>query len=610
MSSFISGRLSFMIIAIGLFFTSERYLSDYDFYPAGLVLSFLFYTLAFIIVLRNLASAKSKGFEKEVRNWQYAMLWKLTVLVSCGFYFAYLAVMGEAKMPGSVVQKTFLALWLVSLVLGLSMGIGVELGIRGSGSAHSADPHRVSQQLKAWLKTGILLCSLIAINYTAVKKDKGFDLSYLKTSLPGESTQSIVELNKKEVQMAAFFKRDSDVGPLVREYLDRIASYNEQVVLNYYDKDFAPVEAEKFRVARNGQIILMTEKNRQRIDLSEDLAAARSKLKKLDERFQKAFLAITAEKKNIYFAQGHGEMSIKSQKNRIRSASHLAKLLRTLNYNVRTLNPAQEGYLEIPDDADTVAIVGASRRYSSREVEALQSYMANGGSLLVFLDVEFGGQKRDFIEDESDPLLEFLALNGFAYFKEKLVNEKKHIRATRKKIDRTFLASNNFSSHIAVKSLAKNEERLAVLTFQSGYLEPSKKIQGKWKIIKTIQSFPSTFADSNNNLEFDDGEKRQAYAIAMAGESEKNKIIVFADATMVSDPLLSNAGNQLTVLDSVKWLIGQEQIIGEISSEEDVKIQHSKSRELFLFHGSIYLVPLLILGIGFIVNKQRKGEIV
>lgn len=607
MSHFASSRLILVLFSMALFFASERYLSDYEFHGLALVLSLLLFVISIVFSMINLSRAKGNHYDKEVKIWQYALLWKIVILLSCGFYFAFLSVMGDVKIPGTLPQKAFLVLWILSLILGLGLGIGAELGIRSSGRGDSADPQRVFRQMKNWAKTATLLCSLLAINYAMAKKDKAFDLSYLKTTLPGDATKSMVELANKDIKIAGFFKRDSEVAPLVREFLTRVASYNDRIELNYFDKDFAPVEAEEYRVAKNGQIILMTENNRQRIDLSEDLARARSKLKKLDELFQKSFLAITAEKKNVYFTQGHGEMSTSSRKIEVRSASQFTKLLRTVNYNARTINTAQKGYFEVPDDAHLLVIVGAAKRFTKEETEEIAAYVAKGGALLVFLDIEFSGAERDLLENEENPLLTFLEKSGFTYRDTKLVNEKKHIRATHKKIDRTFLASNNFSSHVSVKSLAKNEERMAVLTFQSGYLEPTKKIEGSWKIIKTIQTFPETFADTNNNLEFDNGEIRQPYTIAMAGESEKGRIIVFSDATMVSNPLLGNAGNQMAALDSVKWLIGQEKIIGEISSEEDVKIQHSKSRELFVFHGSIYLVPLLVLGIGFIVNRQRRG---
>ena len=350
----------------------------------------------------------------------------------------------------------------------------------------------------------------------------------------------------------------------------------------------------------------MADGKRQRIDFSEDLSKARGKLKKMDQLFQKAYLTLVEEKKNIYLTQGHGEMNHKGSKVPVRSASQLAKLLRALSYNVRTLDSDQGGFGAIPDDAHLLAIVGAAKQFTDNEIRNIESYVQNGGSLLVFLDVEYGGQERGLLNAEVDPLQAMLSRYGIQMNDGRLTNDKKHVSATRKKIDRTFLVANNFGSHVSVKSLAKNDEKLAVLIFQAGYLSAAKEIADGWKIANTVQTMATTFPDTNKNLAHDKGEQRKSYAIGMAAESDKGKIVVFSDATMVSNPLLQSPGNQIAILDGVKWLIGQEAISGEISSEEDVKIQHSKVRELFVFHISIYFVPVIILLIGFFVNRSRR----
>ena len=109
-----------------------------------------------------------------------------------------------------------------------------------------------------------------------------------KTAQPGESTKSMVTQLTEKVKISAFFSKDSEVGPLVREYLEKIESYNSNIELAFYSKDFYPSKAEEFRVARDGQIILFRDKKRQRVDIGDDMFVRR-KLKKLDQLFQKAF---------------------------------------------------------------------------------------------------------------------------------------------------------------------------------------------------------------------------------------------------------------------------------------------------------------------------------
>ncbi|NRA65017.1 MAG: Gldg family protein [Pseudobacteriovorax sp.] len=590
-----------------LFFVTERYFFEYTihYYSRGTALALL--VVGSLLAFLNAKKAKDKGHDNEAKIWNHCFLWQSLLVFACVFYLAYAVSLGDSQHPETALQKVLLGLWLVVLTLSVSMGIGFELGTKSGGRQDTADPLKVSLQGVSWLKVGMVLVSLFAVNYTVAKYDKVFDLSFLKTAKPGEATLNITSKTTSEISIAAFFKKDSDVGPQVRSYLEQIAASNELIQLSFYDKDFSPVEAETFRVAKNGQIVLMQEKKRQRIDIGEKLSIARSKLARLDQNFQKAFLALTAEKKNIYLTQGHGEMSSRVRTIPTRSASQVSKLLRGLNYNVRTLDAEKGGFFEVPSDAAAVVILGASRRFSDTEISVLEDYLTNGGSLLVFLDVEFGGQEGDFVEAERKPLLELLLRYGIKFSPTLLVNDKQHVRATRKAIDRAFLISNNFSSHVSVKSLSKNDEKLALITFQSGYLDSVDDLKEGWKAIKIVQTRADTFADLNRNLKLDkDSEKRQSYAVGMISESENAKIMVFADATMASDPLQGARANQIAMLDAIRWLAGQESIMGKIDSEEDVKIQHSKSQELLIFHIPIYLVPLLVLVFGLFANRRRK----
>ena len=49
-------------------------------------------------------------------------------------------------------------------------------------------------------------------------------------------------------------------------------------------------------------------------------------------------------------------------------------------------------------------------------------------------------------------------------------------------------------------------------------------------------------------------------------------------------------------IDAIRWLGGEESFTGAISTTEDVKIEHTKQKDLVLFYGTIFVVPSLVLG--------------
>ena len=296
------------------------------------------------------------------------------------------------------------------------------------------------------------------------------------------------------------------------------------------------------------------------------------------------------------------------QSNPWRSLRDFERLLRAQNYQVRELPLTTGSYTQVPEDAAALAVIGPSFAFSDSAVQIIRSYVDAGGKLLVFLDIEFGGEDQEPLDIEQDALTRWLSDVGITYYREMLANDRTFMRHTNQVVDHAFLASNNFSSHESVSILAQNEDRMGVITYQSGYFQTADQNSG-WRITPAIRSLASTFNDLNSNFRFDAdaGEVRQAYTIGVAAQKDEAQIFAFADASLVSDPIIRNPGNQLAVSDTIKWLIGDMQFQGQTETEEDVKIQHSKSRELFIFHGSIYAIPLLVLLGGFFATRRKKG---
>jgi hypothetical protein len=136
----------------------------------------------------------------------------------------------------------------------------------------------------------------------------------------------------------------------------------------------------------------------------------------------------------------------------------------------------------------------------------------------------------------------------------------------------------------------------------------------------------SSFLDLNDNFSFDGPmEKRQKWNLAAAIEGPKLKdgagkdkdgfrALVFADADLFADALVSNAAGRAAVVlvsgplldDSVKWLGGEETYVGEVVSEDDKPIKHTKNQDAVWFALSIIGAPVLVLAFGLVGTWARK----
>src|SRR5690606_28423724 len=120
------------------------------------------------------------------------------------------------------------------------------------------------------------------------------------------------------------------------------------------------------------------------------------------------------------------------------------------------------------------------------------------------------------------PLIPFLAEMGLKYTSVPLGNEKAHVTATRSPSDVWFIYSNIFTSHDSVVSLARHDERVAILAYQGGFWTVTPD-NGKWRAFETVRALSDTFADTNRNFKLDQDEKKESYVLGAVAELKDKK---------------------------------------------------------------------------------------
>lgn len=611
--------VSLLVFGLLSLFIGERYVSGETVSLVLKVLGGVLACVSLVVSFVQQTQSKSRGLDGQAKSQWYGFLWCLGLVASVGFFYGYRFSLGDAVSPTTLVQKFLLAAWLVLFLVSVFAGIGTELSIRDNGFGPNSDPRRVQRSMSGWALVGVLLCSLVALNYAGAKRDVARDWTYLKTTEPGPSTRSMLKSLDKELTVNVFYPQDNDVLPFVSRYVEAVAREEGKVKVKYLDKDLHPTSAEELKVSRNGQVVLQQGDKRQRIDIGLSIKNARSKLRQLDGQFQKAFLKLTDEQKTIYFTSGHGEMTwLNSGNSPFRSLRIVEKLLREQNFRVKRFNMSSGSATGVPDDASTVVIAGPTRPFLKEEVVAIEEFVKAGGTLMVLLDVNKDQRDEAAVgEGPGEDLLSFVTRMGILFKAETLANEGNYVAATKSPSDKWFLFSSNFTSHESVKNLAKHEESIPLLLFHTGYLVLKDKT-GQWKVRETVRSMRETFADTNKNFKHDKGERKKTYSVAAAAtytikdpkdkEKTEGRVIVSADAHIMSDAVVGagSPANALFVLDGLKWMIGESSRSGEINSEEDVKIRHKRNENVAYFWGSVAGVPLLILLVGFIATRRRK----
>jgi hypothetical protein len=256
-------------------------------------------------------------------------------------------------------------------------------------------------------------------------------------------------------------------------------------------------------------------------------------------------------------------------------------------------------------------VLGPSRPFLPGEIATLKKYADGGGHLLLALDPD---AKVDL-----DPLAE---IAGLTFSPVILANDKQHLRRRFNDSDRTILVTNRFSSHASISTLSRNSGRAHLVFAGASALDKRPGADSSFKIDFTVKSLSDTFGDTNGDFQYQDSEKRTTHNLAAAISKmlnphadnfktvQETRMFVIGDADALSDAVFGNDANVILFIDAIRWLGGEESFTGAISTTEDVKIEHTKQKDLVLFYGTIFVVPSLVLGAGLLLSRRKRSRAV
>lgn len=536
----------------------------------------------------------------------------------------YLAVLAASVVP----------LLMMELSLGLALRTGFDVQPGPGNEDAGVEYFRVREIGWSGLSVGLALSFLMVTCQVSNERNAQRDVSYFKTSSPGDSTKKIIASASDPLKVLLFFPEVNEVKNQVKAYFDTLASQTGKIGVELRDRLADAELAGKYKVTKDGTIVFVRgtgdQEKSQTMDIDVNFVKARvasSKLRNLDREVNSVLLKLMRDKRKAYLLTGHGEIndpdSIPAEiKGRTldRRTTVLKKQLADLNYESKNL-----GLLElsknVPEDATIVIGLGPTVPLQPAEWDTLVRYLDRGGRLLLALDPRG--------ETAMGPLEAKFALKMNPGH---LTDEQQFLRQRGMMTDRRFVITNQFSAHASTTSLSRTSADQGLVLIDAGALDDTPytgKGEDAPKKVLTIRSMETSFIDHNENYAFDGSgptpEKRQRWNIAAAIEGpklldEKNnyRALVFSDVDLFMDVLARGTlGHAVPVLvsgplfaDSVKWLGGEEAIVGDVVSEDDKAIQHTKNEDVVWFTLMIIGAPIIVLTLGLIGTgaHRRRGS--
>lgn len=525
----------------------------------------------------------------------------------------------------AVLIASLVPLLMAELSLGMAMRTAFDVHTGPGEEDAAVEYFRVREMGWSGLSVGFALAFLMVTCQVANERNVQRDVSYFKTSSPGESTTKMVASSSDPIRVLLFFPDPNEVKDQVRGYFQALAASTGRLTVEVHDRLSDAELAGKHKVVKDGTVVLLRgtgdKEKSQTIDIDTDIAKARtssSKLRNLDREVNSVLSKLMRDKRKAYLLVGHGEIndrdSVPSElKGSIpeRQTVSFKKALADLNYEVKNLGLFDLAK-DVPEDATVVIALAPSVPLQPGEWDSIVRYLDRGGHLLLALDPK--GQIG------MGPLEGKLALKMLPG---DLTDEVQFLPQRGKLTDRRIAVTNQFSAHASTTSLSRLVDR-GILLIDAGALDDAPytgKPEEAPKKTFTIRSMETSFLDLNDNFAFDAAtEKKQRWNIAAAVEGGKPggkdgyRALVFGDVDLFSDLFgrdpLGRVNSFLAsgplLADAVRWLGGEEMFTGEVVSEDDKPIQHTKNQDVVWFILTLVGFPLVVLTLGLVMTTRRR----
>ena len=559
-------------------------------------------------ILRFVRSARAEGERRSIERGLglLGLVGFVAVLIMLATTESFSRMLGLADLEHATrtrVEGIATVGWILLLVVAtLPLGFA-ETALFPMRHAKRIEARRVLSASLAGLTLAFAASYGALFTYAAGELDVKADFSYFRTARPGESTIKIAASLNEPVKVLTFFPQLSETGIEVNGYLEDLVKHAPQLQIENHDRVLAPGIARDNRVSQDGVIVLRRDKLRETIYIGTDMSQARSRLRSLDGDFQKALLKLVRERRIAYLTTGHGELNEADQAPDLRLANGVRRVLEAQGFVIKDLGLAQGLATDVPEDATVVLVLGPSQPFLPAEIASLERYAKRGGHLLLALDPEPGVDHTELAK-----------IAGLSWRKTLLANDKVHVRRRFNDSDRTVLATHQYSAHASVTTLGRAGRRAPIVLPGASALEKLEGADESLHVDFAVRSLPDTFDDVNGNFRFDAAdEKRSTYNLAAAvtrkveGSDNEMRIFALGDVDALSDWALGNEANGVFLIDILRWLAGEESFAGSIANTEDVRIEHTKQKDVVWFYSTILGVPSLVLAIGLVyVRRLRK----
>lgn len=232
----------------------------------------------------------------------------------------------------------------------------------------------------------VMLAVVLFVNFFAGQGNYSVDVTTNRIYTLSDQTEKILKNLDYEVNIYVL-NNESDTNAAYQKILNQYKKGSHRIKLTYKDPDLYPGFARKYinnsseEVKSDSLIVVCGEKYRYLssdnfVSYDFDGYSYSSGSLQLESQLTEAInYVISEETPVIYTLTGHAEKDF---------STNVSSSIEGDNFEIKTLNLLSEG--KVPEDCEILVINGMEKDISKEEAKSLESYMAGGGKMYIFLD--------------------------------------------------------------------------------------------------------------------------------------------------------------------------------------------------------------------------------
>jgi ABC-type uncharacterized transport system involved in gliding motility auxiliary subunit len=440
---------------------------------------------------------------------------------------------------------------------------------------------------------------LVLANYLSFRRNTRWDLTANQYNSLSEQSQKVLSSLDSPMKLTYFDQKLN--FDRYREQLDQYPQSSRQVTLEYVDAQADPVRTRKYEIQALPTLVVEYK------DKSEKVIT-------IDERgiTGAVIRVVTGAKRKLYFVQGHGE----HDPNGMDEAGYaeVTQFLSADNIGVEALNMTVKA--EVPADATMLAIAGPTIDYLDPEIEALKTYLAGGGRMIMLLD--------PVIDPKSQPMpkLAALAREWGVEIGDNVVLDT----SGRSESPTVVVAGPPYPEHPVTERfrvftafpLARSVKAVATPPPDRTVQPLVETSAGSWAeadiaALRT-NGAPPTLETAKGDLA---GPVQLAVAVSTPAPPEEpvagapkappqTRLVIVGDSDFASNAAARSGGNVNLFVNIINWLSAQENLIAirpREAGDSRLTINQLQARMAIVFAAA---VPLLVFGAGIWSWRRRR----